>query len=166
MEYVYYDNIQNQFQVDINLSHVFENFVKYNCTYHYKAIIEVIGIDGNFEIKNQILHCHSFEDVINAVYMYPVSFEIPEEYLNEYSEQELKFLDKIKRFLISIDLKDIKRSKEEIILDKKIYKLYSKPRTLINSIKLEKLYKEYDVCRYNRKIKRCSNNLLNKYFDK
>ena len=48
-----------------------------------------------YRIGSEITHDHDFESVMQEAYENRTTFSIPEEYLHEYSEQELSFLDKI-----------------------------------------------------------------------
>ena len=62
----------------------FGEFFKSGLIYHFCT-----------EASDDVDHEHSFEGVMVAACEYPDSFRIPEEYLKEYSEQELSYLDVI-----------------------------------------------------------------------
>lgn len=57
-------------------------------------------------------HCHSFDELIACLYDSPESFRIPEKYLEEYSKQELRCLNKLQSYLKAIGLKDYKENSE------------------------------------------------------
>ena len=124
--------------------------------YHYKANFY------NYEKKkyeNIISHCHSFDELINKLYRYPESFEIPSEYLNEYSNQELNYIKSIKKYFKLINLKDEKYSKELEELDNKWESLRDKKhKSLKEIIFLHNTYsKEWDKLSEKEKLERCNN---------
>ena len=81
-EWIRYSNVINQYETTNNLIDALESIGNIEMIYHYKANFY------NYEKKkyeNIISHCHSFDELINELYRYSESFEIPSEYLNEYS---------------------------------------------------------------------------------
>lgn len=65
-----YDNYENLYNVITNIK----------CTYHYKIN------------KNEIKHTHNFEKILKEVFNYPETFKIPNEYINEYSNQQINLI--------------------------------------------------------------------------
>lgn len=63
---------------------VFSEHFQTALMYHYRT-----------EAFDDVDHDHTFESVMWVANEYPDSFEIPEEYLHEYSQQELDYLKKI-----------------------------------------------------------------------
>ena len=111
-EWVMYDNNTSEYKISNNLQKALENNINYNLIYHYKA--KIYGREkSNQEMKYRMMvsHCHSFDEIIAKLY-YPETFEIPKEYLNEYSKQELDFLKQLKNYLKLIELKDYKISEK------------------------------------------------------
>lgn len=51
-------------------------------------------------------HAHNFEEVVAACYDYPEHFDILEEDKKYYSEQQLLFLKRLKKYLLFIGIKD------------------------------------------------------------
>lgn len=64
----------------------------------------------NGEEKRQLVigptHAHSFEEVVRALYEAPESFAIRPEDEKFYSEQERKYLEKVKNYLLFLGLTD------------------------------------------------------------
>lgn len=72
--------------------------LKFDYTYEYEIK------SGEKTIKT----LHQFEEVINELYLYPESFNIPKAYKNEYSKQELEYLNALQKRLLQCKLKDYK----------------------------------------------------------
>jgi len=162
LEWVRYDDLEKTFIIDTNLSHSLEDYIKYNCIYHFNYTISKYDKFGVLKKDKVLSHCHSFEEVINELYKYPMSFELPKEFLNDYSKQEIEYLEKIQDFFKKINLEDINLSDDQIDLNKKINELYKKRHNIFNKIKLKKLYKKYDEYEHIQKVKRYNNHLAKK----
>ena len=155
-EWIRYSNVINQYETTNNLIDAFGSIGNIEMIYHYKANFY------NYEKKkyeNIISHCHSFDELINELYRYPESFEIPSEYLNEYSNQELNYIKSIKKYFKLINLKDEKYSKELEELDNKWESLRDKKhKSLKEIIFLHNTYsKEWDKLSEKEKLERCNN---------
>lgn len=59
------------------------------------------------ECMNSGGHCHSIDELFLTVYLYPISFQIEEQFKDYYSTQELKCIDKIKKKCMDCGLKDV-----------------------------------------------------------
>lgn len=155
-EWIRYSNVINQFETTNNLIDALGSIGNIGMIYHYKANFY------NYENKkyeNIISHCHSFDELINELYRYPESFEIPNEYLDEYSNQELNYIKSIKKYFKLINLKDEKYSKELEELDNKWENLQDKKhKSLKENIFLHNTYsKKWDKISEKENIKRCNN---------
>ncbi len=155
-EWIRYSNVINQYETTNNLIDALGSIGNIEMIYHYKANFY------NYEKKkyeNIISHCHSFDELINELYRYPESFEIPSEYLNEYSNQELNYIKSIKKYFKLINLKDEKYSKELEELDNKWEALRDKKhKSLKEIIFLHNTYsKEWDKLSEKEKLERCNN---------
>lgn len=89
-EWVKYSKDDKIFYKKISLLDAFEDNIRYGVIYHYKA---KLPIRENNKYHLTTCHCHQFDEVIKALYDYPESFEIPNDYLEEYSKQELEYLN-------------------------------------------------------------------------
>lgn len=69
-----------------------------------------IDIDGK---KNQHMHAHSFEEVVKDLYKHPVSFSLNDKDKEYYSNQEIRYLNNVKNFLIGVGRKDTDKIKKE-----------------------------------------------------
>ena len=155
-EWIRYSNVINQYETTNNLIDALESIGNIEMIYHYKA--NFYNYEKN-KYENIISHCHSFDELINELYRYPESFEIPSEYLNEYSNQELNYIKSIKKYFKLINLKDEKYSKELEELDNKWESLRDKKhKSLKEIIFLHNTYsKEWDKLSEKEKLERCNN---------
>lgn len=179
LPYLYYDDKRNttfwlsyaqgnkEYNVSQNLDYALEDFVKTGLTYHYQCNKYC---KGNYRIK--VSHCHSFLEVIEALYKHPDTFVIPKEYLSEYSEQELHCLKHMQNYFHIIGLKDEKRSKELMEITAKVDDLHREKRTIRNYFQLRKYWKLECKISKNERIQRCNNtkvalflNYRNMYID-
>lgn len=153
-----YDKKNKEYNRSQYLDYALEDFVKTGLVYHYQA--NLYGTSGRNERPNyriKVNHCHSFLEVIEALYKHPDTFVIPKEYLCEYSEQEQRYLKHMQNYFHIIGLKDEKRSKELMEITAKVDELYREKRTLKNRLELNKYYKlEKDLYK-KEKIQRCNN---------
>lgn len=95
----------------------------------YEAFANIIqfGFYYPYNDKHGHQHNHSFLDIIEALYNYPVSFSINKKDYHYYSQQELKYLKRLQNFLLILNLKDIDKDEDMIIRTKNI-----KAQQLIN----------------------------------
>lgn len=75
--------------------------------YSFNTLIYEYDEEGNRSEVVGHSHAHDFESVVRAVYYNPHVFSINEEDRNLYSEQEYKFLMKIKSYLTVVKREDI-----------------------------------------------------------
>ena len=146
-EYVYFadaidkdGSIQKCLQVYDNLSDALGDvfvtsfYYSYNCK---PLSFYEPGEDGTF--KKGHMHAHSFENVVNDLYMYPESFEILKEDEIYYSNQQLAFLKKIKNYLLLIGLKDYDGKNDDNRYNNKLLNRYIKAgRLMCSSSDIEK----------------------------
>lgn len=122
-EWVQFSKENNSFITNGSIQDALSDIGKNGIIYHYK--LNSYNYDKQ-KYTTDISHGHTFNDVINALYDYPESFEIPNEYINEYSNQELKYIKSLKEYFKLINLKDIKYNKDIEELDNKRSKIYNK----------------------------------------
>lgn len=160
-EWVYYDELkQCGYDIQNSLFEALGNVSSSGLTYHYEALMYGRKDSEQKEAKYQMLesHCHSFDEVVRCVYEYPESFRIPKEYLQEYSEQELRCLRKMQSYLKAIGLKDEKESQEIANLNKKWEEIDNKKKKTLNDmIFLLRYSKKWEQQREKEKLKRYSN---------
>ena len=96
---IYYKENNNIFKYS-NYSTLFSSNI-WTPTYHYS-------------VKSKTIHEHDFEAVLRSLYFYPESFEILNENKEEYSKQELKFIENIKKELLKLNYKDCEKDNEPI----------------------------------------------------
>ena len=107
-----------QYEIKSNLLDAIGNNANCGVTYHFRA--KLFGREKpEQELKYRLIvsHCHNFDEVVKRLYDYPETFEIPEKFLKEYSEQELIYLKQVKNYLLLIGLKDYRTSKEKELLN-------------------------------------------------
>ncbi len=129
-EYVYYDNQLDYFTKKIKdenedwdrLLHVERTLTEalaniaytgfyYPYTSGYFRFAKKTEKDNNLKIEIGPTHSHSFEEVVHSLYKFPESFYISKDEEKFYNEQELKYLKRVKKYLLFIGLKDIKKFK-------------------------------------------------------
>lgn len=126
-EWVRYSKDYKCYCVEPSLVYSIGEVARTGVTYHYKA--KLYGREfptQTIKYRLMVNHCHSFEEVVKALYDYPETFSVPDEFLDEYSKQELSYIKDIKNYLLLIGLKDIKESKERKLLDEKWDIIYNK----------------------------------------
>lgn len=134
-----------------------ENICKVGLTYHY-----TINNDKNRE--NYQSHSHNFDGVLNELYNYPESFYIPKEYKDNYSKQELNFIEEMQKYLLFIGLKDWKNSERFNLTAQKLEKILSKEKIFLkDKIKIAYLDKKAQKINYSDKLIRCHNERQAKY---
>lgn len=136
-EWVRYDSENKEYDTQRELYESMGDIACTGLTYHYKSLSYFRYKEENKEIyKVTESHGHNFNEIVRAVYNYPESFEIPDEYLDEYSKQELRFLKRVQNYLKLIGLKDYKMSEERDIIGKKWDAIYEKEKkTILDKIK-------------------------------
>ena len=164
-EWVRYSKDYKCYCVEPSLVYSIGEVARTGVTYHYKA--KLYGREFPTQtIKHRLMvnHCHSFEEVVKALYDYPETFSVPNEFLDEYSKQELDYLKKAKKYLQLIELKDIKPSKERELLDEKWNNVYTKKRKSIKDLLfLFNYQKRWRKIIFNEDLKRYSNEFVQKY---
>lgn len=136
-EWVYYDEVrQCGYDVENSLYEALGNVSCSGVTYHYEAYMYGRKNPKQKECKyqNLISHCHSFDEIVRCLYEYPETFRIPDEFKDEYSNQELRYLNKVQSYLKIIGLKDGKKSKEIQELNDRWQEIDDKKRKSINDL--------------------------------
>ncbi len=108
----------NEYEVRTSLLESLGTVSNSGLIYHFKA--KLFGREKpeqELKYRSMVSHCHNFDEVVNKLYDYPETFEIPNEFLDEYSKQELIYLKQVKNYLLLIGLKDYRSSKEKELLD-------------------------------------------------
>lgn len=166
-EWVYYDHARGYFEVNSELNEQLANIAFTGLTYHYEA--NLFSYNKN-ELYNKMTesHGHNFNEVVKVLYNYPESFKIPEDCLSEYSEQQLRYLKRVQKYLLFIGLKDFTMNEEQKELLKKTDELYDKQRkskSIIDKIKYNKSERLLDKLRKKEELERCKNSNVLKYAD-
>lgn len=151
-KWVFYQN--NRFNYYHNLENALNDIGRYDLTYHVQTKVEYYPKTIK---KIDIIHFHEFDSVIHALYKNPESFNIPDEYLYEYSEQQLNYLKTIKSFFKIIGLKDTDSSKEVKKLENEYIKLEKEKPTILKKIKLHVLWYKLQNLNRKDKLERCIN---------
>lgn len=161
-EWVNYKNfIDNTSRYDSNifLLDALSDICKIGLTYHY-------NINNNKKDKNYQNHSHDFDSVLKDLYFYPESFNIPDEFKNNYSRQELNYINELQKFLLFIELKDFKNSKEYYSIEEKCKRLLAKDKiNLIDKAEITYLSKKGQKINYQDMLDRCHNKKYAKYQD-
>lgn len=165
--WVLYNRFAKKFNVSQELLDIVGDISNTGVTYHYK--IKAYGRNNNSEkMKYQelVTHAHSFDRVIRELYEYPESFNIPKEFHNEYSMQELTYLNRAQKYFKLIGLKDNKVSPEIEVLNETFNNLYYKAnKNIKDKIKLFLMFYSSKWRKINEKdnLIRCNNKLAFKY---
>lgn len=168
LPYPFFDNKRDTFEwvkymnkhyiVEPNLLYAIGDIARVGVTYHYKINVSELVKDKEFKFSPTIKHCHSFDEVIYALYDYPESFIIPDEFLYEYSNQELGYLKQTRSYLHLIGLKDIKCSNEINKLDMEFDHIYAKKhKNIKDKLFLKNYDKKLKKLKYENNLKRYSN---------
>ena len=150
-------------------SHLIKTSLEYNYEITYK---HYDALNNSLKSETITMHSHNFNDVIETLYYYPESFNIPEEFQNNFSKQELVFLKRTQNYLLLIGLKDKTDSKEMINLQRKYKKELDSKKYLKEERKLER--KEILERANNKKVRNyheveyfiASDNILNAILNK
>ena len=161
-EWVNYKNfIDNTsgYNSNILLLDALRDICRISLTYHY-------NIGNSKQDKDYQNHSHDFDNVLKDLYFYPESFNIPDEFKNNYSMQELNYINELQKFLLFIELKDFKNSKEYYSIEEKCKKLLAKDKiNLIDKAKITYLSKKGQKINYQDMLDRCHNKKYAKYQD-
>lgn len=166
-EWVRYDKDRKEFDVQ---SELFESLGDMACTgltYHYKSHSYFRYKEGNKEVyKIRESHGHNFNEIVKAVYDYPETFSIPNDCLEEYSKQEIRYLKRVQNYLKLIGLKDFEISKEREEIAKKWDAISLKEKKNIVD-KIKKMYyaKQEDKIIKKEKFLRYENSKAYLYAD-
>ena len=126
----------------------FSEIIKENLTYHIEVVLKDYDEEKNvLKSESKIICCHNFNTVIESLYTYPESFNIPSKYLEDYAKAEILFLNKLQGYLKLIGLKDYTDS-QEIMAYKKEH---------LNCKKNKKYYKTLDDLEAKQIFKRVNN---------
>lgn len=166
-EWVYFDEYrQAGYDIQISLYEALGNVSSSGVTYHYEALMYGRKDPEEKEAKYQMMesHCHSFDEVVRRVYRYPETFHIPDDYLDEYSKQELSFLKKMQSYLKAIGLLDEKESSEITALNEKWKEIDDKKRKSIKDYFFLLGYsKRWEKLREKENLKRYTNEKASLY---
>lgn len=142
--------IKKQYGINRSLLYAIENLARTGVIYHY--------------IQQKIKHCHSFDEVIVSLYKYPESFTIPDEFLSEYSNQELLFLKQVQSYLHLIGLRDYTESKEMQDINNRFDYIYDKKhKTIKDKLFMMTYHKKYRKQEYKDNLKRYTNTKVLEY---
>ncbi len=142
--------IKKQYGINRSLLYAIENLARTGVIYHYK--------------QQKIKHCHSFDEVIVSLYKYPESFTIPDEFLSEYSNQELLFLKQVQSYLHLIGLRDYTESKEMQDINNRFDYIYDKKhKTIKDKLFMMTYHKKYRKQEYKDNLKRYTNTKVLEY---
>lgn len=131
LEYVYYDDEVDPFlkelsthrdineirlHVESNLVDALSNVAVAGFYYPYNCKCFTLSNDNSqiLSIKYGPTHSHSFEDVVRSLYDFPESFNISESDYEFYSKQELRYLRRVKKYLLFLGVKDLETSKAPV----------------------------------------------------
>lgn len=121
----------------------------------YEAFVPIIEYNFyySYDINNKHTHSHSFEEVLKNLYYFPKTFNINKDEECYFSDQELKFINKLKKLLNVINLEDIKNYDKDYLIsrtrNKKLKELFEyRPLHLefandIKDRKINKFFKKY-----------------------
>ncbi len=164
---MYFDEYrQAGYDIQISLYEALGNVSSSGVTYHYEALMYGRKDPEEKEAKYQMMesHCHSFDEVVRRVYRYPETFHIPDDYLDEYSKQELSFLKKMQSYLKAIGLLDEKESSEITALNEKWKEIDDKKRKSIKDYFFLLGYsKRWEKLREKENLKRYTNEKASLY---
>ena len=142
--------IKKQYDINRSLLYAIENLARTGVIYHYK--------------QQKIKHCHSFDEVIEALYKYPESFIIPDEFLSEYSNQELLFLKQVQSYLHLIGLRDYTESKKMQDINNRFDYIYDlKHKTIKDKLFMMTYHKKCRKQEYKDNLKRYTNTKVLEY---
>lgn len=93
-----------------NMSYCFENIINDSFYYSYDRALCTKDISNKkiSYLGQKHTHAHSFEEVVRDLYYFPEYFRVKESEKQFFSDQEIRFLRRMKSYLLAIQLKDIK----------------------------------------------------------
>lgn len=174
LPYPFFDNKRNTFEwvkytnkqciVEPSLLYAIGDIARAGVTYHYKRNVSELVKDKKFKCSPMVNHCHNFDEIVQALYNYPESFIIPDEFLHEYSKQELQYLKQVKSYLLLIDLKDIKCCEKITRLDMEFDRIYTKKhRSIKDRLFMRNYQKTWRKLKYEDDLKRYFNSKALEY---
>ena len=107
-------------------------------------------------------HEHTYEDVVKMLYKFPESFTISKDEEIFYSEQELQFLKRLKKYLCFIGMKDLNSTNEKN--NRYINKLHDKYKNAYRYHLSSKVINEFIEGKRDFLIRECSTLLENKEY--
>lgn len=126
LEYVYFYNgksvinskeAKNELEVHKNLSEALGEIALTGFYYPYTTRYIESWLENEKLVRKSVVghfHSHSFEEVVESLYMTPESFKIAKDEEQFYSKQELKYLRRVQKYLLFIGLKDIGLNKAPV----------------------------------------------------
>lgn len=127
--------VQKQICFFENYESAMNDFSKQTLIYHYQT--------SESKEKDTYFKETDFNSVIRSLYYFPESFEVPNDAKNEYSIQELNYLDRLKQELLKSGLKDIYSNNEENLEE-------YKKRNLENNFYDIKYFNENEKTKFKR----------------
>lgn len=104
------EDFDRHLDVNNSLTSALENVAStgfyYPFTSGYFELAKITDEDKNMKIKKGETHAHSFDDVVYSLYNFPETFSISKDQEKFYSEQELRYLKKVQKYLLFLGLKD------------------------------------------------------------
>ncbi len=146
------NNIFEYAEIYEAFSHLIKTSLEYNYEITYKYYD---ALKNSIKIETVAMHSHNFNDVIETLYYYPESFNIPENDKDNYSASELAFLKKLQNYLLLMGLKDKSDSKDMINLHRK-YK---------NELNSKKYFKELVKLERKETLERANNKKVRTYHE-
>lgn len=117
LEYINFFKVKNKKGKEVieafnyeNLSDALSEIINDGFYYSFNTLIYTYDEEGNRSEVVGHSHAHSFESVVSEVYYNPHAFSIDLEDRHLYSDQEYKFLMKIKSYLTVVKREDISNS--------------------------------------------------------
>lgn len=134
LEYVYYDakldrdnkifasdddEFDRRLHVEKNLTDALSNIAFTGFYYPYTCKYFTLPRIGEEELRERKIelgrtHAHDFEHVVSSLYDFPESFKIEDDDVEYYSKQELRYLRRVQKYLLFLDLKDLESPKVKV----------------------------------------------------
>ena len=130
LEYVYFDSKKENYNLNVysKLSDALGDITSVGFYYSFTSKHIIEEKDNGKLIKKTVVghsHTHSFEEVVEALYYSPQSFNISKDEEKYYSSQELEYLKRVQKYLLFIGMKDLENQKVPISrFRNKIYSKY------------------------------------------
>lgn len=126
LEYVHFHNgksvingeiVKNELNVNSRLSEALGE-IAFTGFYYPFTDKHFVGWRENGKYIHKLVvehsHAHSFEEVVEALYGSPESFNIAKDEESFYSKQELKYLKRVQKYLLFIGMKDLEERKTPV----------------------------------------------------